>query len=65
MSTTSSTTGYAPPSNPNTSTNANANTNNNAAPAPSTSTSNMNTDYTKTVKGKKVPFDGTEASFYL
>jgi hypothetical protein len=25
----------------------------------------MNTDYTKSVNVKKVPFDGTEASFYL
>jgi hypothetical protein len=32
--------------------------------APST-TPTMNTDYAKTVNVKKVPFDGTEASFYL
>jgi hypothetical protein len=38
------------------------NANNNAAP---TITLTMNTDYTKTVNVKKVPFDGTEASFYL
>jgi hypothetical protein len=31
----------------------------------STTTPTMNTDYTKTVNVKKVPFDGTEASFYL
>jgi hypothetical protein len=36
--------------------------NNNVA---STITPTMNTDYTKTVNVKKVPFDGTEASFYL
>jgi hypothetical protein len=36
--------------------------NNNVA---STTTPTMNTDYTKTVNVKKVPFDGTEASFYL
>jgi hypothetical protein len=35
---------------------------NNAAP---TITPTINTDYTKTVNVKKVPFDGTEASFYL
>jgi hypothetical protein len=38
-----------------------SNANNNAAP---TITPTMNTDYTKTVNVKKVPFDGTEASFY-
>jgi hypothetical protein len=36
--------------------------NNNAVP---TTTPSMNTDYTKTVNVKMVPFDGTEASFYL
>jgi hypothetical protein len=36
--------------------------NNNAAPI---ITPTMNTDYTKTVNVKKLPFDGTEASFYL
>jgi hypothetical protein len=30
-----------------------------------TITPTMNTDYTKTVNVKKVPFDGTEASVYL
>jgi hypothetical protein len=38
------------------------NANNNAAP---TITPTLNTDYTETVYVKKVPFDGTEASFYL
>jgi hypothetical protein len=36
--------------------------NNNAAP---TITRTIKTDYTKTVNVKKVPFEGTEASFYL
>jgi hypothetical protein len=31
----------------------------------SSTTPTMNTDYTKTVNVKKVPFDSTEASFYL
>jgi hypothetical protein len=37
------------------------NANNNAAPA----TPTVNTDYTKAVNVKKVPFDGTEAAIYL
>jgi hypothetical protein len=47
----------------NTSSTNTSNANNNAAPTPTTPT--MNTDYTKTVNVKKVPFDVAEASFYL
>jgi hypothetical protein len=64
MSTTGSTTGSTPSSTTSTNVNANTNANNTAAPAPTTTTNNINTDYTKTVNVKKVPFDETEASFY-
>jgi hypothetical protein len=47
----------APPSPSNTS-----NANRNVAP---TLMPTLNTDYAKKVNVKKVPFDGTEASFYL
>jgi hypothetical protein len=55
--TTSSGGSTSPPSTSNTS--STNTTNNNAAPKPTTPT--MNTDYTKTVNVKKVPFDATEA----
>jgi hypothetical protein len=51
-----------PPSSSNTSSTNTSNANNNAA---STTMPTMNTDYTKTVNVKKVPFDGTKTSFYL
>jgi hypothetical protein len=51
-----------PPSPSNTSSINTSNANNNAA---STSTPTMNTDYTKTMNVKQVPFDGTGASLYL
>jgi hypothetical protein len=52
-----------PPPTPNSSytTTSSNNANNNAEPTP---TPTMNTDYTKTVNVKKVPFDGTEAPLY-
>jgi hypothetical protein len=62
MTTTSSTAGSTPASTTSTNVNANTIANHNAAPAPNPS---MNNDYTKTVNVKMVPFDGTEASFYL
>jgi hypothetical protein len=50
-----------------TSSTSNSSTNNsaNSNAAPTATTPTMNTDYTITVNVKKVPFDGTESSFYL
>jgi hypothetical protein len=54
---------HLPTPTPHSNANPKANANNNAAPAPTTPTNNMNNDYTKAVNLKKVPFDGTEASY--
>jgi hypothetical protein len=54
-----------PPNSSNTSSTNKSTACNNEAPTPTTTTPTMNTDYTKTVNVKKVPFDSTEASFYL
>jgi hypothetical protein len=62
MTARSSTTVSAPDVNTNHNTITNANKN--VAPTPTSPANYMNTDCTKTVNVKKIPFDETGASFY-